>query len=117
MKILSYIVLLAILTLCTGFFLSQWWIVAFIGFVVALLFRQGILKSGLITLLVVALVWFGVAYNIDASNGSILSTRIGNLFGGVGPLALAAISGLVGGIVAMFGAFTGASLQSAIGHD
>ena len=115
MKLLSYIALLAFLTFCTGYSLSHWWLVAFIGFVVALLFKEGILKSGLITLMVVALVWFGYAYSIDIANESILSTRIGNLFGGLGPFALAALSGLVGGLVAMFGAFTGASLQSVIG--
>lgn len=114
MKIISYIVLLAFLTFCTGYFLSQWWLVAFIGFVVALFYKEGIIKSGLITLFVVGLVWFATAYSIDVSNESILSTRIGNLFGGLSPILLALVSGLVGGIVAMFGAFTGASLHSAI---
>ena len=113
MKTLSYILLLSILTFFTGYFLDQWWLVAFIGFVVALLFKEGLLKSGLLTLLVVSLVWFGTAFSIDMSNESILSSRIGDLFGGLSPLLLALISGLVGGIVAMFGAFTGASLQSA----
>ncbi|MDG2450386.1 MAG: hypothetical protein P8M34_12130 [Saprospiraceae bacterium] len=114
MKTLLYIALFAILSFSTGYFLSQWLLVAFIGFVVALLFKQGILKSGLLTLLVVGLVWFGLAYSIDLANESILSTRIGNLFGGLGPITLAAVSGLIGGVVAMFGAFTGASLQSMI---
>ncbi|MEE9373337.1 MAG: hypothetical protein V3V00_09820 [Saprospiraceae bacterium] len=116
MKILGYVLLLAILTFCTGYFLPQWWLVAFIGFVVALVFRQGMMRSAVITLLVVGLVWFGTAYKIDIANESILSTRVGDLFGGLGSTTVALISGFIGGVVAMFGAMTGASLHSVLGQ-
>ena len=114
MKTVAYIVLLAVLTFCTGYFLSQWWIVAFIGFIVALVFKESMSKSGIITLLVVSLVWFVMAYSIDINNESILSGRIGNLFGGLNSLAVTLISALVGGIVAFFGALTGASLNATV---
>ena len=116
MKILIYVLLLAFLTICSGFLLPQWWAVAFIGFVVAIAFKEGMGKSALITFLTVGLIWFLVAFNIDAANESILSTRIGELFG-IGSLGITLVSALIGGLAAMFGALTGASLQKVISES
>jgi len=96
--------------------MSQWWLVAFVGFIVALTFKENITTSAIITFLVVGLVWFLVAYTIDIRNESILSTRIGNLFGGLGSFSITFISAMIGGIVAMFGAMTGASLSAAVNN-
>lgn len=118
MKTISYIVLLAIMTFLTGIFLPQWWFVIFVAFLCALIFKEGIWKSGLISLVVVLAVWMSMALFIDSNNESILSTRVGNLFGGLSPLLLALVSGVIGGIVSMFGAMTGASLLSMMNkHD
>lgn len=69
--------------------------------------------SALITFATVAIVWFIVAMRIDMANDSILSTRIGDLFG-VGSMGMVIVSALIGGIVAMLGALTGASLRKSI---
>ena len=117
MKTLIYILLLAVLTFLSGVFLPQWWFVAVIGFALAMIFREGLGRTALITFLAVFLVWLGTAMYIDAGNDSILSGRIGNLFGGLSPFLLAAVTGLLGGLCALLGALTGASLSSTISRS
>ena len=44
------------------------------------------------------LLWSGFAWWQDQANNSILSEQVGNLLGGVSPLSLILITGLIGGI-------------------
>lgn len=114
MKIILYILLLAVLTFLSGVFLPEWWFVAVISFALAMIFKEGLGRTALVTVVVVFLVWFGTAMYIDAGNSSILSSRMGNLFGGLSPGLLAAVSGLIGSVCALLGALTGASLNAII---
>ena len=111
-KTLFYIILLGLLTLLCGIFLPQWWFVAVVSFLTALVFKEKMLKTGVITFLVVTIVWMGTAMYIDIGNESILSSRIGQILGGLSPFLLTLITGLLGGIVATLAGLTGASLNA-----
>lgn len=112
-KSIFYILLLGVLTLLCGIFLPQWWFVAVASFLTALAFKESMVKTAIISFFVVALVWFGTALYIDSANDSILSTRIGLLLGGMTPLVLTLITGILGGLVATLAGLTGASLNRA----
>ena len=109
-----YILLLAILTFLTGVFMPQWWFVTLIGFALAIIFRESKARSTTLTFFVVFSVWMVVAIYLDMGNDSILSKRIGELFGGLPSLLLAVISGILGGLAGTLGALTGVSLSEAV---
>jgi len=113
MKTISYVALLAFLTFCSGYLLPQWWIIAFVSFVVAIAFRQGMLRSGLLSFLTVGMVWLISAFVIDGANDSILSQRVGDLFG-VGSSGILIVTAVLGGTIALLAALTGASLRQVI---
>ncbi len=110
MNNLTYIISLTILTLIAGYLLPQWWMIAIISFVLAIVFKQSLLRSALISLITVGLVWFVTALMINVANDSILSDRVGELFG-IGSIGMMAASALIGGLIACLAALTGASLQ------
>ena len=111
-KTLFYIILLGMLTLLCGIFLPQWWFVAVVSFLTALVFKENMLKTGIISFLVVTVVWFGTAMYIDGGNESILSSRIGQILGGLSPFLLTLITGFLGGVVATLSGLTGASINA-----
>ena len=113
MKTFIYILALGILTFAVGSFLPYWWMVVVIAFVLALLFKQGMGKSALITFTTVFIVWLALALFINMGNESILSTRMGELFN-IGSIGIMIVSALIGGIASMLGALTGASLAKTI---
>ena len=75
------------------------------------------LKSGLAFIagfVGVAVSWGIVSGWIDSSNSSILSARIGNLFGGMAPMLVIAMTAVIGGLIGGFGGMTGAALSKLV---
>ena len=110
MKFLLATALTALLSFIAGL-RFEWWSIAIIAFIVALLVRQSISRSFLAGFTGIFLLWTIVALWIDLKNQGILSHKIAQLFplGGSSAL-LILITALVGALVGGFAAMSGASL-------
>lgn len=106
MKVVAHIIVVSLLCLLLQTFLP-WWTMAVGAFATGLFFRQNGFKSFFAGLIGVGLLWFGMAYYLDTSTDSILSTRIAAIFPtktvGLLMLVTAVIGGLVGGFASMTG--------------
>ncbi len=106
MKLFAHIIVVLMISWLLQTFLP-WWTMAVGAFATGLLFRQGGFLSFVAGLLGVGLLWFGMAYYIDSSTGSILSAKVASIFPtktvGLLMLVTALIGGLVGGLASMTG--------------
>jgi hypothetical protein len=106
MKFLIHVVAVLLISWLLQSFLP-WWTMAIGAFVVGLLFQESGFRSFLAGLLGVGLLWFAMAYFIDASTDSILSTRVAGIFPtktvGILMVVTSFIGGLVGGLASMTG--------------
>ncbi len=107
--LITYLTTIA-LAFLAGQWLPWWTIVLTAGVVVFLTGLQP-LAAFLGTFAAGFTLWFGLAFWINHLNESILSTQIGELFKGVSPWQLLAITGILGGLVAGLGGITGAYLR------
>ena len=111
MKLLFPIISIAVICAIAQNFLP-WWSIAPIAFVISYLLR---LKAGigfLAGFLAVFILWGGMALVIDHANENILSSRIAVLFPLKGNyVILFLLTGLIGGLVAGFGALSGALVR------
>lgn len=108
--------ILALLLTATFGFLAglrlEWWSIALVAFLVALLIPQTIGRSFLSGFAGIFLLWAILAFWIDAKNGSTLSHRIAELFKlGGSSILLIFIAALIGGLVGGFAAIAGSSLR------
>lgn len=89
-----------------------WWSIAVVAFVVALVVPQRPVAAFFTAFISIFIFWFSLAFFQDLSNDHILSSRISELFLHIqSPLGIAAVSGLVGGLVAGMAALSGAFLR------
>jgi hypothetical protein len=106
MKFLVHLIVVLLLSWLLQSFLP-WWTMAIGAFATGLLFQQSGFKSFLSGLLGVGLLWFAMAYYLDMSTDSILSSRVAMIFPtktvGLLMLVTAFIGGLVGGLASMTG--------------
>ena len=106
MKFAAHLVAVLLLSLLLQSFLP-WWTMAIGAFATGLLFQQGGFRSFLAGLLGVGLLWFGMAYYIDSSTDSVLTSKIAPIFPtktvGMLMFVTAVIGGLVGGLASMTG--------------
>jgi hypothetical protein len=106
MKFLAHFVAVLLLSWILQSFLP-WWTMAVGAFATGLFFRQDGFRSFLAGLLGVGLLWFLVAWYVDASTDSILSGKIAGIFPtktvGLLLIVTAFIGGLVGGLASMTG--------------
>lgn len=84
-----------------------WWAAAPIGGLAGWLFPQPAAKSWLTGFAGGFLLWLLPATWFDMANAGIMSGRIGALFMGLPGTALVLLTGLLGGLLAGFGALTG----------
>jgi len=109
MKALIGIVTTGILTIILMEHLPWWWCGVF-AFVVALALK---LKPGaafMMGLWGVALAWGMIAEWIDMQNESILSAKVGELFGGISSFLVITITAVIGGLIGGLGGMTGGAL-------
>ncbi|MDP4262107.1 MAG: hypothetical protein Q8941_06205 [Bacteroidota bacterium] len=112
MKFFTAIILTGLLAFVGGLW-AGWWIVAIAAFLIAILVHQKAGKAFLSGFTGVFLLWAGLAWWIDIKNNSILSRKIAELLPlGGHPSLLIIVTGIVGGLVAGFGAMSGSYLRS-----
>jgi hypothetical protein len=111
MKFLIATLLTALLSFIASLWFD-WWIIAVVSFLIALLVQQVLWKAFLSGFIALFLLWAGLALWIDMKNQGILSAKIAELLplGGNSALLLC-ICGFVGGLVAGFAAMMGSSLR------
>ena len=110
MRFLLALLLTVALGFIAGRFL-EWWSIAVVAFLVALLIPQRIGRAFLSGFLGIALLWAAVALWNDIPNDSILSRKIAELFKlGGSSFLLIVVTALLGGIVGGFAAMSGSSL-------
>lgn len=93
-----------------GFILQSflpWWIIVFTAIIVGIVAKMGGTRSFGIGFLSIALLWGVYAGWIDQANAGRLSSRMGELFGGIAGYQLILIVALVGGILGGMGMLTG----------
>jgi hypothetical protein len=110
MKFLLATILIALLSFISGL-RFEWWSIAIVAFVIALVIRQSIGKSFLAGFTGIFLLWAILSLWIDIKNKSILSHKIAQLFPlGGSSFLLILVTALVGALVGGFAAMSGASL-------
>lgn len=111
MRFLLATLLTAVLGFLAGRFL-EWWSIAVVAFLVALLIPQKLSMAFFAGLLGIVLLWVSVALWFDIPNNSILSKKIAELFKlGGSSLLLLTVTALLGGLVGGFAAMSGSSLR------
>ena len=86
---------------------SPWWSIVVVAAIVGMIFSKNANSSFLYGFVGVLLLWGLAAYRLDVGNESILSTRMGEIFGDIGSLGMIGATALLGGILGGFGALTG----------
>ena len=112
MKLLAAIILTALLSFIAGLYFP-WWSIAGIAFLIALLVHQKAGKAFLSGFLGIFLLWAGLAWWIDMKNNGVLSKKIASVLPlGGNAIAIIALTGIIGGLVAGFAAMCGRYLRS-----
>ena len=112
MKLLAAIILTALLSFIAGLYFP-WWSIAGIAFLIALLVHQKAGKAFLSGFLGIFLLWAGLAWWIDMKNNGVLSKKIASVLPlGGNAIAIIAVTGIIGGLVAGFAAMCGSYLRS-----
>jgi len=104
------VALFTIFVIVAGFMAQQflpWWSIAVVAAILSFIFDLKVGLSFWAGFLAAALLWGGFAGYLDALNESILSARIGKLFGNVPGVVLIIITALIGGMFGGLGALTG----------
>ena len=110
MKFFFRIIIVAALCYFAELFLP-WWIIAIVAFAVGVLMTGSSTNAFLGGFLGVGLLWFGMALYISINGNSPLPERIAELFQLNSAFVLAAVTGLIGGIVGGLGALSGSYLR------
>jgi hypothetical protein len=111
MKFILALLLTASLAFLAGLRL-EWWSIAIVAFLIALLIPQTISRSFLSGFTGIFLLWALLAFWIDNRNGSTLSHRIAELFKlGGSSLLLILVTAFIGGLVGGFAAMAGSSFR------
>ena len=113
MKFITALVLTALLSFIASLWF-EWWIIAIVAFIVALLVHQKAWKAFLGGFLGLFLLWVILAEWIDIENKGILSQKIATVLPlGGNSLLLVLITGFVGGLVAGLAALSGSYTRKA----
>ncbi|MBS1759688.1 MAG: hypothetical protein JST23_06125 [Bacteroidetes bacterium] len=112
MKFFTAIILTALLSFISGLYFP-WWIIAVIAFLVAILVHQKAWKAFWSGFFGLFILWGILAFWIDIQNDHLLSKKIAGIlpFGGNSYLLILA-TGVIGGLVAGFGALSGHYLRT-----
>lgn len=82
---------------------TPWWSIVIVAAIAGGIFNEHAGKSFLFGFIGVFLLWGIAAFQIDAGNESILSTRMAEIFGANMIIATALLGGLIGGMGALTG--------------
>lgn len=113
MRFILAILLTAVLSFLAGLRL-EWWSIAIIAFLVALMIPQTTGSAFLSGFIGIFILWAVLALWVDMKNGSTLSHRISELFKlGGSSILLVLVTAVIGGLVGGFAAMAGSSLRPA----
>jgi hypothetical protein len=111
MKFAASVILTALLSFIVGL-KFEWWTIALVAFLVALLVQQSAGKAYLAAFSAIFLLWGALALWINIQNQSMLSVKIAKVLPlGGSPAVLILITALIGALVAGFGAMSGSYLR------
>lgn len=111
MKFVLALLLTATISFLAGLRL-EWWSIAVVAFLVALLIPQVLSRSFLAGFLGIFILWAILAFWINNENGGRLGKEIAELFKlGGSPALLVLITAFIGGVVGGFAAMAGSSLR------
>lgn len=111
MKFIVALLLTGLIAFIAGLYFD-WWSLAIVAFLIAILIHQQPGKAFLAAFLALFLLWAGLSWMIDLKNESILSARISTLIGiGNNPMLLVLITGLIAGLLAGMAALSGSYLR------
>ena len=82
---------------------TPWWSIVIVAAIVGIIINEHAGKSFMFGFVGVFLLWGIAAYQIDAGNESILSTRVGEIFDANMIIVTALLGGLLGGMGALTG--------------
>ena len=111
MKFVITILLIALLSFCSGLFLP-WWGFAMVTFAVSALLPQRPILAFLSGFLALFLLWGGLAWFLDAANNGILSGKIARILPlGGSSVLLILVTALIGAIAGGGAALSGSYLN------
>ncbi len=111
MKFAASVILTALLSFIVGL-KFEWWTVALVAFLVALLIHQKAGKAYLAAFAAIFLLWGALALWINIQNQSMLSAKIAKVLPlGGSPAALIFVTAFTGALVAGFAAMSGSYLR------
>ncbi|MEQ9427005.1 MAG: hypothetical protein RJQ09_21465 [Cyclobacteriaceae bacterium] len=107
MKVIIKMILIAALTYF-GLMYFPWWILVVIAFLVSAVIPGNDFGAFLSGFLGVGILWMAIAWKIDIESGSVMSSKIANMFPvGGDTTMLVIIGGVVGGLAGGFGSLSG----------
>jgi hypothetical protein len=111
-KSLRQFALLALLLAAFALLGLPWWTAVLAGAALTLLYPANSAKAAFAAAFAAGYaLWYGFALFQDSLNGSMFSTKIGEIFQGLKPWQLLAVTGLIGGLVTGMGALCGHFLR------
>jgi hypothetical protein len=113
MKYWIHVVIILLLGAVLGQYLP-WWTIAVVAAVSSLFLKHKIAMAAMFGFLAGVLLWGGLSFYLDVENQHILSSRMGELFGGFRSTALVFLTGFLGGILLSLGSMVGAAAQELI---
>lgn len=112
MKFIISILLIATLSFVAGMFLP-WWVIAIIGFGVAILIKQQAAVSFLAGFTALFLLWGGLSFYISNANNNLFAHKISMLVLQIdNPVYIILVTALIGALVAGLGSLTGSFVHS-----
>ncbi len=114
MKFIVSILLTALLCFVICLYMD-WWAIAIVAFIVAVVIPQSAGRSFLTGFLALLLLWGGLSFYISNSNQNILAHKVSMLIIGMdNPYLLMLVTGLIGALVGGFAALTGAFVRGKV---
>jgi hypothetical protein len=91
----------------TSFLGAPWWAIAPFSAVAAFFLAQTAGSAYAVAFSAGTLLWYGTAMFYNVPNAGLLATKVGQVFQGLKSWQLLTVTGMLGGVLAGFGALTG----------
>ncbi len=111
-KLVRYLIAIFLIILINhiALFWLPWYLIMPITAILCYIFMARPAQAAIIGFLALFISWATLAYIADVQNNSILSGKIGELFGGLSSTTLWIVTGLIGGIGGLIGGWLGGLL-------
>lgn len=113
MKYWIHVIIILLLGSLLGQYLP-WWTIAIVAALSSLFLKHKFEMAAMFGFLAGVLLWGGLAFYLDVENQHLLSSRMGELFGGFSSTILVFLTGFLGGILIALGSMVGAASQELV---